>query len=228
MRLRVEYRVGPELRFLANLDMIHAMERALRRARIPYALSEGFNPHIRLSLGTVLPVGLWGEREYFDIELATELAEEEFVKRLNTVCPQGLTATRAIAIKPTSPSIMGLVNAASYAFKAVKADAKTRERISTITEQPELVVASRGKKKNRPKDLKPGIFKIEIKSEAQFDIIEAWVSTGEPVNVRFDELADLLSQFGLAPQQLVDVWRSGNYCRVGNKFYTPMEQVKSP
>ncbi|MDD3890543.1 MAG: TIGR03936 family radical SAM-associated protein, partial [Syntrophomonadaceae bacterium] len=69
MRLRAEYRIGPELKFLANLDMMNVIGRTLRRAAIPYALSEGFNPHIKLSLGTVLPVGLWGEKEYFDLEL---------------------------------------------------------------------------------------------------------------------------------------------------------------
>ena len=63
MRVRMEYRVGNDLKFLGNLDMMNLMSRALRRARIPFALSEGFNPHIKFSLGTVLPVGV-GEREY--------------------------------------------------------------------------------------------------------------------------------------------------------------------
>lgn len=227
MRLRVEYRVGPELRFLANLDMIHAMERALRRARVPYALSEGFNPHIKLSLGTVLPVGLWGEREYFDIELASDLSGEEFISRLNAVFPSGLAAVEAVAIAPGSPSIMGLVNAASYVFQVSSAEEEALQNIKSMMDQPQLVVASRGKTKNRPKDLKPGIYRIAINRQDQFDMIEVWASTGEPVNVRFDEMADLIGHFGLSPQQLVDVWRSGNYCRVGEQFYTPMEQVKS-
>ncbi len=226
MRLRVEYRVGPELRFLANLDMMHAMERTLRRARIPYALSEGFNPHIRLSLGTVLPVGLWGEREYFDIDLVAEMKAEKFVEQLNTVFPEGLKAAQAIAIEPSAPSIMSVVNAASYVFKVENAAAEVREQIKTMTTQPELVVPSRGKKKNRPKDLKPGIYKIKVKTEEQFDIIEVWASTGASVNVRFDELLDLMALMGLSRRQVADVWRGGNYCRVEGHFYTPMEQVK--
>jgi len=59
MLLRAEYSVGKNLQFLANLDMMHLMERSLRRAGIPCHLTEGFNPHIKLSMGTVLPVGLW-------------------------------------------------------------------------------------------------------------------------------------------------------------------------
>jgi len=70
MRIRAAYRVGEDLKFLGNLDMLNLMGRALRRADVPFALSEGFNPHIKLSLGTVLPVGVWGENEYFDLELS--------------------------------------------------------------------------------------------------------------------------------------------------------------
>jgi radical SAM-linked protein len=218
--------VGPELRFLANLDMIHAMERALRRARVPYALSEGFNPHIKLSLGTVLPVGLWGEREYFDIELKSEMSGEDFIHRLNAVFPVGLSALQAVAIAPSAPSIMGLVNAASYVFKVEKADEAILHQVNMIMNRPELVVASRGKKKNRTKDLRPGIHKITVMTEKQFDIIEIWVSTGEPVNVRFDELADILGACGIPAGHVIDVWRSGNYCQVNEQFYTPLEQVK--
>ncbi len=68
MRLRAEYSVGRNLQFLANLDMMHLMERALRRAAIPCQLTEGFNPHIKLSMGTILPVGVWGKNEYFDLD----------------------------------------------------------------------------------------------------------------------------------------------------------------
>jgi len=226
MRLRVEYRVGPELRFLANLDMLHTIERALRRARIPYALSEGFNPHIKLSLGTVLPVGLWGEREYFDLELMADMSGEEFVKRLNPVLPSGLMALQAVNIPPSAPSLMSVVNAASYAFKVKKLDEAVLDQLQVLMHRPELLVASRGKKKNRIKDLKPGLYKITMMTHDQFDIIKIWVSTGQPVNVRFDELIELFGTCGITAEQLVDVWRCGNFCRVEEQFYTPMEQVK--
>lgn len=226
MRLRVEYRVGPELRFLANLDMLHTMERALRRARVPYALSEGFNPHIKLSLGTVLPVGLWGEHEYFDVELKTEMAGEEFIEKFNPVLPNGLSVLQAVNIPPSAPSIMSIVNAACYAFKVQKVDEAVLNEVKMLMNKPELVVASRGKKKNRTKDLRPGLYKITMMTDNQFDIIKMWVSTGEPVNVRFDELTELFATCGITAEQMVDVWRSGNFCRIKEQFYTPIEQVK--
>ncbi|MDD4776022.1 MAG: TIGR03936 family radical SAM-associated protein, partial [Syntrophomonas sp.] len=89
MRMRIEYQVGPDHRFMANLDMMHVVERALRRAEIPYHLSEGFNPHIRLSMGTVLPVGIWGEKEYFDLDM-DELDRDDFIARMNQALPPGI------------------------------------------------------------------------------------------------------------------------------------------
>ena len=225
MHIRAEYRVGPQLRFLANLDMIHVIERALRRAKAPYALSQGFNPHIKLSLGTVLPVGLWGEREYFDLELQTGVDGPFFIEQLNPVLPTGLAVIGCIPVPAKAPSIMRMVNAASYVFKVEHQEEALCREIENLG-KGELVVPSRGKKKGRPKDLGPGIHKIVMKRQAQFDIIKIWVSVGEPLNVRFDELTDLLVKVGLPREHIDDVWRSGNYCYRDGHFFTPMEQVK--
>lgn len=226
MRVRAEYRMGPGLRFLGNLDLMHAMERALRRARLPYQLSQGFNPHIRLSLGTVLPVGLWSEREYFDLELKIDVDSQIFMNQINAVLPVDLKVTGCIPVAAAAPSIMRLVNAASYVFKVCEGDAAVLQKIEKMKEAHQLMVLSRGKKKDQQKDLRPGIHKITMMRQGQFDIIELWVSAGEPVNVRFDELTDLLVKTGLTRQQIIDVWRSGNYCCRQGRFYTPMEQVK--
>ena len=84
MRLRAEYRVGRNLQFLANLDMMHLMERTLRRAAIPCQLTEGFKPSYQTIHGYDLPVGVWGENEYFDLDLE-EMEPEEFKTKMNAV-----------------------------------------------------------------------------------------------------------------------------------------------
>lgn len=226
MLLRCEYHVNADLRFLSNLDMMHLMERALRRAKIPYALSEGFNPHLKLSLGTVLPVGLWGEREYFDLELKNPMPPEEFMQGLNESLPPSMGLNQVRIIDKNSPALMKIINSATYSFVI---DA-TAERLTEIGQNllvaTELIVRSRGKKKDQNKDLRAGIFKIEVIQGEDFVIMNMWVSTGEPVNVRYDELTDLLTQFGIGPDTLKDVYRSGNYIHDDAVFYTPLEKVK--
>jgi len=222
MRLRAEYSVGPELKFLANLDMMHLMERALRRAQIPYLLSEGFNPHIRLSMGTVLPVGLWGEKEYFDLELNT-MPAAEFMTIMNQVLPTGMQINRCREIAPSAPSLMKIVNAADYAFMIKKSPLDLGDIFAQILNQSEILVQSRGKNKSVFKDLRPGIFRIALETADQAEIINIMVSVNEPLNIRFDELLDVLTQNGVNHELMLDFWRRGNYIRKEDKFSLPLE-----
>lgn len=226
MRLRAEYCMGPELRFLSNLDSMHLLERALRRAELPYALSSGFNPHIRLSMGTVLPVGLWGEREYFDLDLRETMPVPEFINRLNRVLPPAMTISQAREVGPYTPALMQMVNSAAYTLVLSTVDFPVREFFDRLLEEPSLPVKSRGKKKNLDKDLRSGIYRIDIDEGEAFLKVTVWVATGEPLNVRYDEVLDLLEARGLKKSGLRDVYRSGNYVHRSSRFYSPMEKVE--
>ncbi|MEN6348561.1 MAG: TIGR03936 family radical SAM-associated protein [Syntrophomonas sp.] len=226
MLLRAEYRVGPELKFLANLDMMHLMERAFRRASIPYALTEGFNPHIRLSMGTVLPVGLWGEKEYFDLELAKSMDLREYIQRMNESLPHYICIRKCQAIDAATPSIMKQVNAASYVFVLDAAHLALQDWKDDLLNRESIIVSSRGKKKGLDKDLRPGIYKVEIDDTHKHVLIGFWVSVGEPVNVRYDELEELLIRSGIEKASIIDVFRSGNYVMRGRNFFSPLEKVR--
>ena len=224
VRIRAEYRLGPELRFLSNLETMHMMERALRRARIPFSLSEGFNPHIRLSMGTVLPVGLWGEKEYFDLELDQNMALDELCGALNKVLPEGAHIIRAQELTATAPSLMKAVNCAAYGFilQMMKQDIDNISQ--NILKADQLLIRSRGKKKGVDKDLRKGIYRIDARSAQTGFCLMFWVGTGEPLNIRYDELMDLLQQQGVPPQAILDVFREGNYIRINEGLYSPLER----
>ena len=49
-RWRVTFAKGPQLKYISHLDLSLAWERALRRAGMPLAYSQGFNPQARLQL----------------------------------------------------------------------------------------------------------------------------------------------------------------------------------
>jgi len=206
--------------------MMNLMARALRRARIPFALSEGFNPHIRLSMGTVLPVGLWGKREYFDLELMQEISPDMFINNMNQVLPQAMRINKCIAITDDTPTLMKSINCACYSFILSSSPTQLQEWKDNLLKQEELLVKSRGKKKNVDKNLRQGILKIEMNNQGDFAIIDIWVTVGEPLNVRYDELRDLLVQTGINEQDILDIYRSGNYIMVNDRYYTPLEKVK--
>ena len=223
MRLRSRYRVGPELKFLGNLDMMHLMERSLRRAAIPYALSEGFNPHIKLSMGTVLPVGLWGENEYFDLELSQRMDTIDFRQKLSAALPSYLQLKECQEIADSAPSLMKIINAASYVFLLEPSFPSLERWKEELLARPSLTVRSRGKKKGLDKELRTGIYRIEVEQSLNFGRVEIWVAVGEPVNVRYDELGELLLQTGFTQKSIAEVFRSGNYIREGSSYLSPLE-----
>lgn len=226
MRIRAAYRVGEDLKFLGNLDMLNLMGRALRRADVPFALSEGFNPHIKLSLGTVLPVGVWGKNEYFDLELSCPQDTTQFMAQLNPVLPPAMHIKKCIEIPADAPSLMKTVNAASYTYVMKPTHSDYSALADKWLSQSILPVPSHGKKKGAAKDLRPGLYKIDVNTQEDFVIINIWVSVGEPVNVRYDELLDLLHISGIHLTEVMDVYRSGNYILENNNFYSPMEKVR--
>lgn len=223
MRLRVEYNVGPELKFLANLDMMHLMERALRRAGIPYYLSEGFNPHIRMSMGTVLPVGIWGMHEYFDLDLA-QMDLETFTHNMNEALPVPLTITDCQVIEESAPSLMKIINAAQYTF-VIKAGTDLPLLTARILQRDSLPVQSRGKNKNIMKDLRPGIYQINTDTKEGYDLLSIMVSINEPLNIRYDELQALFIEQGLNAKDIADIFRQGNYIKEDQQFYSPLKRV---
>jgi radical SAM-linked protein len=81
---------GPA-RFLSHHDLLRALERALRRSNLPLRMSEGFNPHPRLSLPTALGIGVESRAEVAGIELAQWISPREVQRRLGPEFPAGVT-----------------------------------------------------------------------------------------------------------------------------------------
>ena len=54
--LRIKYVKRGPLAFLSHLETVRSIERIIRRANFPYAISEGFNPHMKIAFGAA-PTG---------------------------------------------------------------------------------------------------------------------------------------------------------------------------
>ena len=54
-RLRVRYAKGEALKYISHLDVARSWERAFRRAGLPLAYSQGFNPRPRFQIAAALP-----------------------------------------------------------------------------------------------------------------------------------------------------------------------------
>lgn len=222
MRWRVEYEKGPVIRYLSHLDMVRLWERMLRRSSLPLQLTQGFNPHLKISLGTVLPVGLWGKREYLDMELLEDFEPGELCSRLGEVAPPGIKVRRAGKISPGLPSLMAVVNTSLYRVSYPgDLEERVRDCVKKMETAPEIRTFRQ--KDQREVDIRPGVVSLNCFSAENEFILEALVITGSQDAVRFPELVLALVGFGLPRENIIDFWREANYIRTNGILKDPLE-----
>ena len=76
MKIRIEFAKLKEIRYISHLELMDTIRRGVRRAKLPAKYTQGYNPHLVLSLGQPLAVGMVGESEFFDLDLKDKIAEE--------------------------------------------------------------------------------------------------------------------------------------------------------
>ena len=74
MRLAVVFTKEAPVRFVSHLDLQRLFQRAFRRAKLPLAYSQGFNPHPLVAFATALSVGFTSEGEYLDLTLTEDVS----------------------------------------------------------------------------------------------------------------------------------------------------------
>ena len=113
-RLRVRFSRGEELKFISHLDIMRLWERALGRARISVAYSEGFNPHPRMSLAAPLAIGVTSEAELMDVFVAKHASPHWFTNAVSQQLPPGIEVLGVYQVAPTMPSLQSQVRYAEY------------------------------------------------------------------------------------------------------------------
>ncbi|MDR3319696.1 MAG: TIGR03960 family B12-binding radical SAM protein [Desulfovibrio sp.] len=80
--------------FLSQLELQATLDRALRRAKLPLAFSQGFHPSPLLSFGRAMPVGVESLSEWFVITMRDSLAPKDVAERLGRALPPGMELVR--------------------------------------------------------------------------------------------------------------------------------------
>jgi radical SAM-linked protein len=128
-RLRVTFAKGDPLKYISHLDLARTWERVFRRARLPVAHSQGFNPRPRFQIAAALPVGVTGHTELLDVWLREPMAPEEVLARLQRTMPRGLGVADVTEVDLRSPSLQSQMRAADY--RAIVRSGETIEAIQT-------------------------------------------------------------------------------------------------
>ncbi|WP_315443463.1 TIGR03960 family B12-binding radical SAM protein [uncultured Selenomonas sp.] len=105
---------GEELRYVSHLDYANLFVRACKRAELPMAYSEGFNPHMKVAFASALSLGAASDAEYVDFEMTEELAAPIVMERLSKHLPRGAQIVRLKILKGKHKALMADVDEARY------------------------------------------------------------------------------------------------------------------
>ena len=125
-RLRVTFSIGDELKYISHLDLMRLWQRALRRADIPLAYSQGFSPHPRISLAAPLAIGVTSSCELMDIYVTSRVSPHHFIKAVCRQLPQGIDIFEVVEMGLGLPSLQSQMQYAEYEV-GIETDKKQKE-----------------------------------------------------------------------------------------------------
>ncbi len=76
--------------YISHLDLMLVIRRAMRRADLPFVLTEGFTPRVKISIPEALKLGVESEEEKISFWLKDRMNESEIEKILNNDLPKGI------------------------------------------------------------------------------------------------------------------------------------------
>ncbi len=104
-RLRISYSKTGRLKYLSHLETMRCLERSIRRANLPYLVSQGFSPHMKVSFGWALPVGVSSQCEYIDVLIGEYIEPEEICGVLASSLPTNMQVKDAYYVDPSACSL---------------------------------------------------------------------------------------------------------------------------
>lgn len=208
-RIRLSYSKLGKVRFTGHRDVAHLWERALRKARVPVAMSAGFTPRPRLAFGLALPTGAESKVELLDVILDGEVEAgelEELAPRLTAALPVGLDVTDVWRPAPDAGSLQESVVASTWVMLVDGDDVPGAVR--RVDEAGEVVLARERKGERVVDDIRPAILALGLadrSSHATFGDVTNEVASATAIEVTLST-----SGRGVRPTELVQVLVPGD------------------
>lgn len=184
MKARIKFAKTGAMKFIGHLDIMRYFQKAIRRAEIDIAFTEGYSPHMIMSFAAPLGVGVESVGEYFDVELKSADSTKEMKERLNHAMVEGMQILNIVQVPDGKASkAMSLVAAADYSLKfrdnyAPKGN--WQERFVEFMKSDQITVIKKTKKSEQEIDIRPLVYAHEVKNNTIF----LKVATGSAMNLK--------------------------------------------
>lgn len=202
VRIIAAFQKDKGISYTSHLDVQRTLQRAFRRAGLPLAYTNGFNPHPKLSFATALATGFSSDGEWIEAELERDMDPAEWMERVNAAMPNGMRFVTAFVADASIDTLSKMLCCARYTVSLYPEEPITRERVqktlSVLMESEEIIVQKKTKSGVKPTNIRP-------------EIIEAFVTDGTEDPVRIELLGSLTVTGGLR----VETFLNALYDRLG-------------
>lgn len=193
---------GEAVRWLGHLDILRTFERAIRRAQLPVAFTQGFNPREKLAFASALSTGVTGCAELATIELTAPLSPEQICNDLNATLPVGIRLRECREL--TDSEEREVVSAYAYAEYDVVCACSPHTTVQTIQDgiaailaQPELMIEREREGRTRPINIRPALHALALLPDSLCEerlTLRMLVGQGEAGTARPAEVVAVLSR----------------------------------
>src|SRR6185503_1913057 len=105
MRIRITFTKTGPAKYSGHLDLHKSWERALRRAGLPLAYSQGFHPQPKIHLAAALPLGFTSECELVDVWLTEPVELEAALGELRRATSPGVEIKAVCEVADSLPAM---------------------------------------------------------------------------------------------------------------------------
>ena len=186
-RLRVTFRKSGPARWIGHLDVNRTWERALNRAGIPMAYTQGFNRRPRMQFASALPLGYTSECELVDLWLGETMAPEQALSQLQERMAPGIEVVAVEEVSVREAALPTLPTTAHFTARLNHVEvepAELKARIEAFNAADEVLAEKRSRKSRGKKfNLRPRVFELALVEEQPL-VIEMVVSAEERTNGR--------------------------------------------
>jgi radical SAM-linked protein len=193
MRVRIIFSKQGALRYTGHLDLHRLWERAMRRAELPIAYSQGFHPQPRISLAAALPLGFSSRCEALEARLNGEIPVDEISSRLKDNLPADIQVTNVEVMDERAPALQTQVLSAEYHAQLTEPvdGSELKRKVEALLNSESLPRERRGKSY----DLRPLI--ESLTADPETTSLQMTLSAREGATGRPEEV---LTALGIAPE----------------------------
>lgn len=190
MKVRIKYTKSGHLKFIGHLDVMRFFQKAVKRAGLDIAYSQGFSPHQLMSFAAPLALGVTSEGEYFDAEFNTLVSSDEFVRRFNEQMVEGMAVNDVVLLPDNAKNSMSIVAASDYHIAILDKESapKLLEAANHLLEKETIEVLRKTKKNEKVEDIKKGILKLYPDGDKLYLLL----ATGSEYNLKPELVVEAL------------------------------------